>query len=340
MDQRHNRTGIRLFLTRRDLMLLLGVAALWLSAAISALAQDRTTLPLVAMLRVNTPETVEPMATSFRNALAALGQVDGRNIRLESRLADGRVERLPGLAQSLVRDNPAVIVAVGEAPTRAAQRETTTVPIVTMADDIVESGFIATLARPGGNITGLSILGIELDAKKIDLLKQILPPARRIGVLRDPSTSGPARMQAISEMANALGVELQIVDIRAPDDLAGAFASFVANGAEAIDVLASPLLFSLRKDLGRLSLTHRLPAICQFRENVEAGCLASYGISLPRAYLLLADLTDKVLRGAKPADVPAQQPTRVELVVNQKAARAIGIEIPLSILQRADEVIE
>ena len=316
------------------------ILALLLYAAVPAFAQDRATLPLVVMLRVNTASTVEPMETSFRNALAALGQVDGRNIRLESRLAEGQLERLPDLARSLVNENPAVIVAVGEAPARAAQQATTTVPIVTLADDIVESGFITTLAKPGGNITGISILGIELDAKKIDLLKQILPTARRIGVLRDPSTSGPARMQAIIEMAKALGVELQIVDIHSPDDIAAAFTSFEAGGAEAIDVLASPLLFSLRKELGRLSLAHKLPAICQFRENVDAGCLASYGISLPRAYLLLADLTDKVLRGVKPADLPAQQPTRVELVVSQQAARAMGIEIPQSILQRADEVIE
>lgn len=313
---------------------------LLLCATVPVLAQDRASRPLVVMLRVNTPDTVEPMATSFRNALAALGQVDGRNIRLESRLAEGQVARLPELARSLVRDNPAVIVAVGEAPARAAQQATTTIPIVTMADDIVESGFIATLARPGGNITGLSILGIDLDAKKIDLLKQILPSARRIGVLRDPSTSGPARMQAIIETAKALGVEIQVVDIRAPDDITAAFASFDAGGAEAIDVLASPLLFSLRNELGRLSLVHKLPAICQFRENVAAGCLASYGISLPRAYLLLADLTDKVLRGVKPPDLPAQQPTRVELVVSQQVARAIGIEIPQLILQRADEVME
>ena len=316
------------------------VLALWLCAAGPALAQDRTSLPLVAMLRVNTPDTVEPMTTWFRNELAALGQVDGRTIRLENRLAEGHVERLPELARSLVRENPIVIVALGEAPTRAAQQATSTIPIVTIADDVIESGFIATLAKPGGNITGVSILGTELDAKKIDLLKQILPSTRRFGVLRDPSTSVPARLRAIGETARALGVELQTVDVNGQADIALAFASFRAGGAEAIDILASPLLFGFRKELGRLSLADKLPAICQFREMVEAGCIASYGISLPQAYVVLAALTDKVLRGAHPGDIPVQQPTRFELVINQKAARAMGIEIPQSILSRADEVIE
>jgi putative tryptophan/tyrosine transport system substrate-binding protein len=211
---------------------------------------------------------------------------------------------------------------------------------VTVADDIVEAGFIASLAKPGGNITGVSILATELDAKKIDLLKQILPLARRFGVLRDPSTSVPARMLAIGEMAKALGVELQIVDVNSPADIVPAFASFRTGGSEAIDVLASPLLFSLRNEIGRLSLADKLPVICQFREGAEAGCLASYGISLPQAYVLLADLTDKVLRGAKPADTPAQQPTNFELMVNLRAAKTLGQTVPQSILLRADEVIE
>jgi putative ABC transport system substrate-binding protein len=314
--------------------------ALWLCVALPAFAQDRAALPLVGVLRVNTADTVEPMTTWLRNELAARGHTDGRNIRLENRLAEGHVDRLPELAEALVRENPTVIVALGEAPTRAAQHATSTIPIVTVADDIVEAGFIASLAKPGGNITGVSILATELDAKKIDLLKQILPSARRFGVLRDPSTSVSARMLAIGEMAKALGVELQIVDVNDPADIVPAFASFRAGGSEAIDVLASPLLFSLRKEIIRLSLANKLPVICQFREGAEAGCLASYGISLPQAYRLLADLTDKVLRGARPADTPAQQPTNFELMVNLRAANALGLTVPQSLLARADEVIE
>jgi putative ABC transport system substrate-binding protein len=316
------------------------VVAFWLCTTVPVLAQDRAALPLVAMLRVNTRDTIEPGTTLFRNALAARGWIDGKNLRLENRLAEGHVERLPDLARSLVSDNPSVIVPFGEAATRAAKQATITIPIVTLADDVVESGLIATFAKPGGNITGVSILATELDAKKIDLLKQIFPSARRFGVLRDPSTSAPARMRAISETARALGVELRIVDVHDPADVAPAFASFRAAGAEAVDILASPLLFSLRDQLGQLSLANKLPAICQFREMVKAGCLASYGISLPRAFVALADLTDKVLKGAQPGDTPAQQPTAFELVISLSAARAWGIEIPQSILARADEVIE
>jgi putative ABC transport system substrate-binding protein len=292
------------------------------------------------MLRVNTSDTVEPGTTLFRNALAALGQVDGRNIHLENRLAEGHSERLPEVAQSLVRDQPAVIVALGEAATRAAQQATKTIPIVTISDDLVEAGLVASLAKPGGNTTGLSILATELDAKKIELLNQLLPSARRFGVLRDPSTSVPARMQAIGEAARVLGIGLQTEDVARPADFEPAFAAFRAGGAEGIDVLASPLLFSQRHELTRLSRSEKLPAICQFREMAEAGCLASYGISLPRAYAALADFTDKVLKGMSPSDIPFQQPTLFEFVINLQTARLMGIDVPKLMLARAEDVIE
>jgi putative ABC transport system substrate-binding protein len=311
-----------------------------LCTATPVAAQDRSTLPLIAVLRVNTADTVEPGQSLFRNALAALGRVDGKDIRLENRLAEGHPERLPDLARSVIADRPAVIVPFGEAAVRAAQQATSTIPIVAMADDIVEAKLIATLAKPGGNTTGVSILATELDAKKIDVLKQMLPSARRFGVLRDPTTSIPARMQAISDTAQALGIALQIGDIHTPTDVAPAFVSFSEGHADAVDILASPLLFSLRKPLGQLSLEHKLPIICQFREAAEAGCLASYGISLSRAFVALADLIDKVLKGAPPADTPAQQPTTFELLINLKTAKALALTIPQSMLQRADEVIE
>ena len=316
------------------------VLALSLGAAVPALAQDRTTLPLVAMLRVNTPDTVEPGATMFRTALAALGHVDGRDIRLESRLAEGHAERLPELAKSLAAEGPAVIVTAGDPATRAAQQATRSIPIVALADDLVDAKFIANLAKPGGNVTGVSILATELDAKKLEMLKLILPGARRFGVLGEAASGSPARLRAVKEAAQTLGVELQIVEVHSPADFAAAFASLRAGGTEAIDIVSSPLLFGSREELARLSLENKLPAICQFREMVDAGCIASYGSSLPDAYIMLAALTDKVLKGAQPSDIPAQQPTRFELVINQKAARALGIEIPPPILVRADEIIE
>ena len=311
-----------------------------LCAGAPVFAQDATNLPLVGVLRINGPDTVEPMATQFRAALAALGRVDGRTIRLEYRLAEGHVDRFPELAQALVAENAHVIVALGDPAVRAAQQATRSIPIVAMADDLVASGLIASLARPGGNTTGISILATELDAKKLEILKQIIPAARRFGVLSDPANTVPARRQAITDRARTLGVELQTVDVQGAADIAPAFASFRAEGAEAIDILASPLLNALRNELGRLSLDYRLPAICQFREAVEAGCLASYGVRLSDAFVMIATLTDKMLKGAQPGETPAEQPTRVELAINQRVARAIGIEISPAILDGADEVIE
>ena len=313
---------------------------LWLSGAVSALAQNAGNLPVVGVLRVNTADTVEPMASKLRAALAALGQIDGRTIRIETRLAEGHVERLPELARSLVAEKASVIITAGDPPTRAAQHATQTIPIVALVDDLVAAGLINSLAKPGGNTTGVSILATELDAKKIELLKQILPSARRFGVLRDPANSVSARMKAIAETAQALGVELHFADVSKPDDIGPAFASFSEARVEAVDVLASPLLFSIRTEIGRLSFAHKLPAICQFRENVEAGCVASYGISLPHAYVVVAELTDKMLKGSRPEETPAQQPSTFELVLNQKAARAIGIAIPPALLARANEFIK
>jgi len=313
--------------------------ALWLCAIIPAFAQNADNLPVVGILRSNTADSVEPFATGFRDALAALGLVDGRNIHLEVRLAEGHLERLPELAQSLVQAKARVILAFGPPAIRAAQQATSTIPIVGNAD-LLASGLIASLARPGGNTTGVSMLNTELDAKRLEILKEIVPSGRRFGLMSDPATKVPAQLQAVADVAHALGVELQTVDLRVPTDLPPAFASFRAGGAEAIDVLSSAMLFGSREELGRLSLTYKLPAICEWREMAQAGCVASYGTRLSEGYAMLAALTDKMLKGAPPGETPAQQPTKFELVINRKVARAIGIEIPHSILGRADEVIE
>ena len=313
--------------------------ALWLCATIPAFAQNAENLPLVGILRINTSDTVEPFATEFKAALAALGLVDGRNIRLEIRYAEGDVERLPELAQSLVRAKASVIVAFGPPAIRAAQQATSTIPIVGNAD-LLASGLIASLARPGGNTTGVSMLSAELDAKRLEILKEIVPSGRRFGLMSDPATKVPAQLQAIADVAHALGVELHTVEIRVPADLAPAFAALRAGSVEAVNVLSSPMLFGSREELGRLSMAHKLPAICEWREMAEAGCVTSYGYRLSEGWAMLAGLTDKMLKGAPPGETPAQQPTRFELVINRKAARAIGIEIPPSILARADEVIE
>jgi putative ABC transport system substrate-binding protein len=184
------------------------------------------------------------------------------------------------------------------------------------------------------------MLNTELDAKRLEILKEMVPSGRRFALLKDPATKVPAQVQAVADVAQQLGIELQTVDIRDPADLAPAFASFQAGGAEAINVLSSAMLFGSREELGRLSLTYKLPAICEWREMAEAGCVASYGTRLSEGYAMLAALTDKMLKGAPPGETPAQQPTKFELVINLRAAGAIGIEIPLAILAHADELIE
>ena len=316
--------------------------ALGLSLCVAppASAQEAAKAPLVGVLLINTAANPEPVVPLFRNALAALGYVEGSNVRLDFRFAEGHADRFPALAAALVGDKANVIVALGDAATRAAQQATRTIPIVAIADDLVAAELIQSMVKPGGNTTGVSILATELDAKKVEILKEIVPTARHFGLLRDPASSNEARLRAIAEMARALDLELQTVDVATPADFAAAFAALRAGGAEALDVLASPLLANFQSELGRLTLEYKLPAICQFREMVKAGCLASYGVKRQEMYAMLAAYVDKMLKGAKPGETVAQQPSAVELVINQKTARKLGIELPRATLARADEVIE
>ena len=314
--------------------------AVWFCTAVPAFAQDAVGLPLVGVLRLGTAATSDLFAGLLRDALAALGDVDGNNIRLDFRLAEGDTGRFPEMAEALVRKKASVIIAIGLPAARAAQQATTTIPIVATVNDLVASGLIASLARPGGNITGESHLVPELEAKKLELLKGMLPAARRFGVLKDRTGVLPGLLEAIADRARELGIELETVDVQSPADLAIAIASLRSAGAEAVNVLNTTMMSSFRNELGALLLEHKLPAICEWPFMAAAGCLASYGGSLRELAATLAYLTDKVLKGARPADTPAQQPTKFELVINLKVARAIGIEIPQSILARADEVIE
>jgi putative ABC transport system substrate-binding protein len=276
----------------------------------------------------------------LRDALAALGDIDGKSIRLEFRLAEGDARRFPQLAEALVRDNPRVIVAYGPPAVRAAHSATQTIPIVASVNDLLASGFIESMARPGGNITGVSLLVSELDAKRLEVLKQILPSARRFGLLIETGTRAPAVLQPMLDTARALGVAIQNVEVSSAADFQSAVASFRTGGVDAVNILSSVLLFYFHQELGPLLLANKLPAICEWREMTASGCLASYGTTLRELYAMQAALIDKMLKGARPSDTPAQQPTRFELVLNLKAAREIGVEIPPAILARADEVIE
>jgi putative tryptophan/tyrosine transport system substrate-binding protein len=296
--------------------------------------------PLVGVMRIDNAVTVAPTAMMLREAFAAAGLVDGREIRLDFRLADGDPGRFPEMAATLVRDGASVIVASGDAAARAAQEATRSIPIVATTNDLVGSGLIASLAKPGGNMTGVSLMVTELDAKRLQVLKEIVPSGRHFGVLNDPAISGPAGLQAIGEVARALGVEVVRIDITKPAEISASIASLRNAGADGINVLSSPLFNGLREQLGPLLISQRLPAICEWREMAAAGCVASYGTTLREFYRMIAGLVARMLKGESPAVTPAQQPTKSELVINLKAARAIGIDIPHSIIARADEVIE
>jgi putative tryptophan/tyrosine transport system substrate-binding protein len=319
----------------------------WLCSAVLLHAQEaQVKLPVIGWLSPSTTQAYQqtglgkPGPQLLRETLAKFGLIDGKNVRLEMRLAEGRLERFPGLAEALVRDGATVILAFGEPAGQAAQTATATIPIVCVADDLVGSGLAASLARPGSNMTGVSILATELDAKKIELLKELLPDAKRFGVINDPTTSGGERLQKIDRTARHLGIEIQTIDVHGPDDLEPAFKALRAGRAEGVNIVSSSMFTGLRQRLGELSLTAKIPAICQWRNMVEAGCLASYGITTEELYSLSADQVAKLLKGATPADLPVQQPTKFELVINLKSAKALGVIIPSSFLLRADEVIE
>ena len=312
----------------------------WVGATIPALAQDAGRLPLVGVMVTGTAATNSPLPTRFREALAALGNIEGRNLRLDVRFADGDAKRFPEMAEAFVQEKANVIVVFSEAAAHAAQHATSTIPIIVIAGDFVAEGLGASLAKPGGNITGISMLEPELETKQLEILKEMLPAARRVGVLNDRTNVSPMRLQARQDGARALGIELQSVDVHTPADFATAFETLRAGGAEAVNIPASSMTVSFRDQLGALASTYKLPTICGLPEMAAAGCLASYGTSSRELFITLADLTDKMLKGAAPADTPTQQPTKFELVINLKVARALGVEIPPSLLARADEVIE
>jgi putative tryptophan/tyrosine transport system substrate-binding protein len=311
--------------------------AVWLCTAVAALAQDAARLPLVGVLQV---VNVELSTTMLLDALKALGHIDGKTFRLDFRSAEGDPARLPELATALVRDEPSVIVASGDAAIRAAQAATHTIPIVANANDLVASGLVASLAKPGGNITGVSMLITELDSKRLEILKEILPSARRFGVLNDPAASGTAGLDVMADTARALGVSLLTVDVHNPAEIPPAFERLQDGGVEGVNILSSPLFYRFRERLGGLFLAHRLAAICEWREMAGSGCLVSYGTTSRELQAMKAAQIDKMLKGASPADTPVQQPTKFELVINLKVAREIGVAIPPAILGRADEVSE
>ncbi|HEV2336206.1 MAG TPA: ABC transporter substrate-binding protein [Stellaceae bacterium] len=277
---------------------------------------------------------------AFRDAMRELGYRDGENIAFETRLADGRIDRLTALTAELVRDNVDVIVTSGHPSIRAAQLASKTIPIVVaiMSDPIAE-GFAASYPRPGGNITGLAFQDAELTTKRLEILKEAVPSLSRVAVFWDPEM--PATLlTATKSAAQALGLLLDVLPAGNAAEVGKAFDAAVARKAQALFEVASPRFAALRAAIARSALEKGLPAACEERGFVAAGCLVSYGPSFNAMYARAAYYVDRILKGAKPADLPIEQPTKFEMVINLKTAKALGLTVPQSLLQRADEVIE
>jgi putative tryptophan/tyrosine transport system substrate-binding protein len=280
---------------------------------------------------------------AFEEGLRSLGFRVGENVVIEYRFVDGELERLPALATDLVRLGVDVIVAGNNVNTVAAMKATTTIPIVMASSaDPVSAGLVASLARPGGNVTGIAQdTGPEQHAKRVELLKETLPNLSRVGVLWNPDFApNQERLTSIREAAPALGLTLVPVKARGLDSLEQAFATMMGERVQMLVVLSDGVLFNCRGQIGVMALGNRLPAIAAAREYAEAGLLLTYGIDLRDQFRQSAVFVDKIFKGTKPADLPVEQPTKFDLVVNLKTAKAIGVEVPPALLLRADEVIE
>ncbi len=279
---------------------------------------------------------------AFRKGLRELGYVEGRNMMIEYRSADGRSERFPDLAAELVRLKVDVILTRGTPAVMAAKNATGTIPVVMAASgDPVLSGVVSSLARPGGNVTGLSAVVVEVSGKRLELIREVAPGVSRVAALFNMSNPNDALQWKETETAApTLRVQLQLLDVRKPGDFAGAFDAAVKGRAGALFVGLDALTWANHRPIVELAAKHRLPAIYGGREFVNAGGLIAYGVSYPHLYRRAASYVDKILKGAKPADLPIEQPTKFELVINIKTAKALGLTIPQSLLGRADEVIQ
>jgi putative tryptophan/tyrosine transport system substrate-binding protein len=287
----------------------------------------------------NTPE---PQWEAFRKTLRDLGWVEGRNLVIDERWMMGDAQRASDLAANLIDLNPDVLVASSSTQVEALRRITKTIPIIfVLHADPVGVGHVASLARPGGNITGLSQLLTDVSPKMLQMLHEAVPRAARIGVLSNPSTpTHPQALKAIELAAQQLGLKPVVVEAKSAEELAAAFATMTRERVEAVLVVPSPLIFRERGRLAELCLAHRLPAMFGFRQNVEAGGLLSYGVDIRDQIARAAVYVDRVLKGAKPAELPVEQAMKFELVINMKTAKALGLTMPATVLLRADHVIE
>src|SRR5215470_19628421 len=313
-----------------------------LAAPLAAVAQQKA-MPVIGVLNTGSPSpSSAPFMDAFRQGLSEAGYVEGQNVAIEYRWAEGHYDRLPALAADLVGRKVDLIMANSPPAAVAAKSATSTIPIVMRGGaDPVGSGLVASLARPGGNLTGVSVIVDELTAKRLELLSELVPRARVIALLMNPNNASADRViREVQEAARMKGLQLHVLKARSESEIDAAFASLVQLHADALVVGGDPFLSNQREQLVALASRRAVPSIYQWREFVASGGLISYGPSLTSAFRLVGAYAGKILKGAKPADLPVQQSTTFELVINLKTAKTLGLTIPPSMLMRADEVIE
>ncbi len=309
--------------------------------SLSAQAPQPTKIPRIGYLGATSPAATAARIEGFKQGLRELGYVEGKTIFIDYRWAEGKLDRIPGLAADLVRLNVDVIVTAGPADTKGAKQATSTIPIVMGFDnDPIGNGFVSSLARPGGNITGLSTLAPEISGKQLELMKEIVRRLSRIAVFGTSRQPGNAQsLQEVELAAKVFKVKIQYLDVLDPQDVETAFRAAAKDRADAILVLQTPLASLHRNQFIDLAVQHRLPATYSRSDFVEAGGLMSYGASFPDLMRRAANYVDKILKGRTPADLPVEQPMKFEFIVNLKAAKQIGLTIPPNVLARADRVI-
>ena len=326
----------------RHIVIVVTAFVILVSTYPAAAQRSEGNIPRIGYLEAVSPSEAAVRSKAFHQGLRELGYVEGKNIITEFRYAKGNRDRLPSLAAELVRLKVDVIITAGASATRAAKKATSTIPIVMAQDsDPVGKGVVASLARPGGNITGLSTLAPEISAKQLDLLKEIIPGLSRVAVLGTSTRPGNAQtLIEVERAAQAIGVKVLYLDVLDPKNIETAFGAARKERADAVLVLAGRKLVTRRTQIVELAANSRLTAVYPFPVYVEAGGLMSYGVRRTDLFRRAATYVDKILNGAKPADLPVEQPTTFDMVVNLKTAKALGITIPPSILLRATEVIE
>jgi putative tryptophan/tyrosine transport system substrate-binding protein len=321
---------------RREFITLLGGAAVsWPLGARGQQLRAR----VIGLLWPGTIPPASPRMESLRQGLREAGMIEGRDFLIELRNAQGGLQQLPDVAAELVRMKVDVILTAGDFALRIAQQATSTIPIVANSDDMLGTGLIRSLARPGGNTTGLTILSPELSAKRLQLLRDFMPALIRVASLWDP-TAGTSQVTQTESAARSMQIKLQVLEVRRGEDLVAVFETARQERAEALNVFASPFLASLYREIIDLSSRHRLPAIYQWKEHAQAGGLISYGPSLAGMWRQTGQIVAKVVRGANPAELPVEQPTKFDFVINLKTAKALGLSVPDTLLARADEVFE